>query len=63
MAKTTKSKALVPAGQRKTSVMRKATTVAAAPATDGTLLPILGPIIAWPTCENTHSETAPGAAP
>ena len=42
MAKTTKSKALVPAGQRKTSVMRKATTVAAAPATDGTLLPILG---------------------
>lgn len=42
MAKTTKSKALVPAGQRKTSVMRKAATVAAAPATDGTLLPILG---------------------
>lgn len=42
MAKTTKSKALVLAGQRKTSVMRKATTVAAAPATDGTLLPILG---------------------
>ena len=42
MAKTTKSKALVPAGQRKTSVMRKAATVAVAPATDGTLLPILG---------------------
>ena len=46
MAKTTKSKALVPAGQRKTSVMRKAATVAVAPATDGTLLPILGSDVA-----------------
>jgi len=42
MAKTTKSKALVPAGQRKTSVMRKAATVDVASAMDGTLLPILG---------------------
>ena len=42
MAKTTTSKALVPAGRRKTSVMRKAATAAVAPATDGTLLPILG---------------------
>lgn len=42
MAKTTNSKALVPTGRRKTSVMRKAATVAVAPATDGTLLPILG---------------------
>ena len=42
MAKTPNSKALVPTGRRKTSVMQKAATVAVAPATDGTLLPILG---------------------
>lgn len=42
MAKTPNSKALVPTGRRKTSVLRKAATVAVAPATDGTLLPILG---------------------
>lgn len=42
MAKTPNSKELVPTGRRKTSVMQKAATVAVAPATDGTLLPILG---------------------
>ena len=42
MAKTPNSKALVPTGRRKTSVMQQAATVAVAPATDGTLLPILG---------------------
>src|SRR3546814_12248307 len=42
MAKTTNAKALVPACQRKTSVMRGAATFDVAPAMDGTLLPILG---------------------
>lgn len=56
MAKTTKSKALVPAGRRKIAVARKAPTPVVAPATTNTLFPLLGTELAVAKLIGTGGE-------